>query len=372
MSTLATNAITDASGGNTATINGYAPTLSNMAGRNRIINGDMRIDQRNAGASVSTDNTFPVDRFRQSMVGGGVLTSNRSTTAPTGFTNSVLVTVSTADASIAAGDYYNFSQQIEGVNVADLGFGSASAKTVTLSFWVRSSLTGTFAGCLANGAANRSYTFTFDISSADTWEQKTITVVGDTSGTWLTDTGIGLRVVFDIGSGSDFQGTAGSWQSGFKSATAGAVKPISTLNATWYITGVQLEAGSVATPFEHRQYGQELALCQRYLPAWNFTGTNQPSALGLAYSTTASVMNLIHPVQTRVPPTGISVTGSFNSYTNVGGNSGNFSSITLGSSQGTYSSALNCTGGSGLVQGNATILISPSGTSQILLTGCEL
>jgi hypothetical protein len=232
--------------------------------KNRIINGAMVIDQRNAGASVAADGTFPVDRFRQNMVGGGVLTSNRSTTAPTGFTNSVLVTVSTADASIAAGDYYNFNQQIEGVNVADFGFGSASAQTVTLSFWVQSSITGTFAGSLANSAANRSYIFTYAISSANTWEQKTVTIAGDTSGTWLTDNGIGIRVVFDLGSGSDSQGTAGSWQSGFKSATSGAVKPISTLNATWRITGVQLEKGTQATSFDYRAYGTELALCMRY------------------------------------------------------------------------------------------------------------
>jgi len=282
------------------------PTADSLQGfRNRIINGDMRIDQRNAGASVATDNTLPVDRFRQNMVGGGVLTSNRSTTAPTGFTNSVLVTVSTADASIAAGDYYNFNQRIEGVNVADLGFGSASAKTVTLSFWVRSSLTGTFAGCLANGAANRSYTFTYDISSADTWEQKTITVVGDTSGTWLTDTGIGLRVVFDLGGGSDSQGTAGSWQSGFKSATSGAVKPISTLNATWFITGVQLEVGTVATPFERRPFGMELALCQRYCYVGELVTVGNCDSAGNP-SVSAQL-----PVPPRATPTLISYSGAW-------------------------------------------------------------
>jgi hypothetical protein len=286
------------------------PTADSLQGfRNRIINGGMVIDQRNAGASVATDNTLPVDRFRQNMVGGGVLTSNRSTTAPTGFTNSVLVTVSTADASIAAGDYYNFNQRIEGVNVADLGFGSASAKTVTLSFWVRSSLTGTFAGCLANGAANRSYTFTYDISSADTWEQKTITVVGDTSGTWLTDTGIGLRVVFDLGGGSDSQGTAGSWQSGFKSATSGSVKPISTLNATWYITGVQLEVGSVATPFERRDYGRELNLCKRYFQTF-IKGTGDCFGIGFYYDASTWHQPVRFEQEMRATPTLTVVTGT--------------------------------------------------------------
>jgi hypothetical protein len=232
--------------------------------RNRIINGDMRIDQRNGGASVTTNEALPVDRWKQNMSGGGVLTSNRSTVAPTGFINSLLATVSTADASIAAGDFYNLNQRIEGFNVDDFGFGTANAQTVTLSFWARSSVTGTFAGCLGNSAANRSYTFTYSISTANTWEYKTVTIPGDIGGTWLVDNGIGIRVVFDLGSGSDSQGTAGAWQSGFKSATAAAVKLISTLNANFYITGVQLEPGTVATPFERRSFGQELALCQRY------------------------------------------------------------------------------------------------------------
>jgi hypothetical protein len=232
--------------------------------RNRIINGDMRIDERNNGASVTANEALPVDRWKQNTSGGGVLTSNRSTVAPTGFVNSLLATVSTADASIAAGDFYNLNQRIEGFNVDDFGFGTANAQAVTLSFWARSSATGTFAGCLGNSAANRSYTFTYGISTANTWEYKTVTIPGDTSGTWLVDNGIGIRVAFDLGSGSDFQGTAGAWQSGFKLATAAAVKLISTLNATFYITGVQLEPGTVATPFERRSYGQELALCERY------------------------------------------------------------------------------------------------------------
>jgi hypothetical protein len=155
-------------------------------------------------------------------------------------------------------------QSIEGFNVADLGWGTASAKSVTISFWVRSSLTGTFGGALYNNSFNLSYPFTYTISSADTWEYKTVTIAGDTSGTWLTNNGIGLGVNFGLGTGSDFSGTAGAWTgSGLLSAT-GAVSVIGTLNATWYVTGVQLEVGSVATPFERRPYGTELALCQRY------------------------------------------------------------------------------------------------------------
>jgi hypothetical protein len=343
--------------------------------RNRIINGAMVLDQRNAGASVTpTAKTYITDRFFANVSQSSKFSIQQnagSVTPPVGFTN-YLGATSLSAYSLVAGDYFFIQQSIEGYNWADLNWGSANAKTVTLSFWVRSSLTGTFGGCLTNGDFNRSYPFTYTISSANTWQQISVTVTGDTTGTWLTTNSIGIQVIFSLGTGSTYSGTAGAWAaSGYTSAT-GATSVVGTNGATFYITGVQLEVGTQATSFEYRQYGTELALCQRYLPAWNFSSQNQPSAGGIAYSTASSVMNLIHPVQTRVVPTGITVTGTFNSYTNTGGNSGNFSSITLGSSQGTYSSIINCTGGSGLTQGNATLLLSPVGSSQILLTGCEL
>jgi len=238
--------------------------------RNRVINGDCRIDQRNAGASVNSNGAFIVDRFIQLMSGGGVLTSQRSTTVPAGFTNSIFIQVTTADSSIAAGDYYLLRHTVEGFNTADLGWGAANALSVTLSFWARSSVTGTFSGSVENAAETRSYPFTYAISSANTWEKKTITIPGDTSGTWATDNTVGIYLNLDLGSGSTFQGTASAWGSAKAFAATGAVQLISTLNATFYITGVQIEVGKVATPFEYRSYGQELALCQRYfyvLPA---------------------------------------------------------------------------------------------------------
>jgi hypothetical protein len=236
--------------------------------KNRILNGDMRIDQRNAGAAVTVNASgtfFPVDRFfGTGQATDGVFTLDQNTTAPAGFVNSVVATVTTVDASIGATQFYIFNQYIEGTNVSDLAWGTASAKTVTLSFWTRSSLTGTFGGVISNSAQNRSYPFTYSISVADTWEYKTITIAGDTSGTWLTDTGIGIRLHFDLGVGSTYRGTAGSWAGATYLGATGATDVISTLNATWYITGVQLEVGSVATPFERRPYGTELSLCQRY------------------------------------------------------------------------------------------------------------
>lgn len=266
---------TDGTSGQALTTDGSG-TLSWAAGspegsysfRNRIINGDMRIDQRNAGASVTVNSstaTFPVDRFAgRGQTSAGVFTAQQSSTAPTGFTSSVICTVTTAASPPGATDAYLFRQNIEGLNVADLGWGTASAKTVTLSFWVRSSLTGTFGGALQNSAFNRFYPFSYSISVADTWEYKTVTIAGDTSGTWLTTNGIGITLSFSLGAGSSRVNTAGSWTASTTEGASGQVNLIATNGATWYITGVQLEVGSVATPFERIDYGRQLIQCQRY------------------------------------------------------------------------------------------------------------
>lgn len=234
--------------------------------RNRIINGDMRIDQRNAGAAVSLNGavSYTLDRWVAACFGGAVTSVQQTTDAPAGFNNSLRVTVTTADASIGAADNYQLVHHIEGFNTADLSFGTAGAATVTLSFWVKSSITGTHSGSLINASDNRSYVFSYSIASANTWEYKKVTISGDTSGTWGTGSGVGISVRFNLGGGSNFQGTAGSWTATDDYAASGSVQLVGTLNATFYITGVQLEAGSVATPFERRSYGQELALCQRY------------------------------------------------------------------------------------------------------------
>jgi hypothetical protein len=234
-------------------------------GKNRIINGDMRIDQRNAGASVTpADGAYTLDRWNYNATQASKMSVQRSTTAPVGFSNSMLITTTTA-VSVGAGDTFSTIQAIEGFNFADCDWGTANAKTVTLSFWVRSSLTGTFGGSLLNSAQNRSYPFTYTISSANTFEYKTVTIAGDTTGTWIGATnGVGVRVCFDLGAGSTYSGTAGAWTGSAKYGATGSVSVVGTLNATWYITGVQLEVGSVATEFERRPYGTELALCKRY------------------------------------------------------------------------------------------------------------
>jgi hypothetical protein len=303
MSTLAVNSVTDANGGNTATINSMTPTADSLQGfRNRILNGGMVIDQRNAGASI-TASGYAVDRFFGEDNSDAVFTLQQDSSAPAGFTKSVKATITTADASIGATQFGTFAQFIEGTNVADLGFGSASAKTVTLSFWVRSSLTGTFGGVLTNSSFSRAYPFTYTISVADTWEYKTITVPGDTSGTWLTTTAVGLRVIWSLGAGSTYTGTAGSWAGATYVGATGQTQVIGTLNATWYITGVQLEVGSVATPFERIDYGRQLIQCQRYY--WKVTGVSGDNilTLGAGVSSTQAQVFGNYPVQMRTTPT---------------------------------------------------------------------
>jgi hypothetical protein len=228
----------------------------------------MRIDQRNAGASVTpTDAQYLVDRWFASLTQASKYTAQQnaaSVTPPAGFSNYLGLTSSSAYA-ITSSDLFAVSQRIEGFNTADLAWGTANAATITLSFWVRSSLTGTFGGSIINSAGNYSYPFSYTISSANTWTSISVTIAGPTAGTWVGGTnGIGLRVTFGIGVGSSFSGTAGSWSAnGYYSAT-GATSVVGTNGATFYITGVQLEKGTTATSFDYRPYGTELALCQRY------------------------------------------------------------------------------------------------------------
>jgi hypothetical protein len=281
--------------------------------KNRIINGDMRIDQRNAGAaSANTISGYFLDRWQVTQSTSGKLIAQQnagSVTPPAGFSNYLGVT-SQSSYSVSSTDFYNISQFIEGFNFSDLQWGTANAKTVTISFWVRSSLTGTFGGSLINDALNRSYPFSYTISAANTWEYKTITVAGDTSGTWVGSTnGAGLKLYFALGVGSTYSGTAGAWSGSLLVSTTGATSVVGTNGATFYITGVQLEAGSVATPFERRSYGQELALCQRYFvsasinvspSAWNATpyyfpvtmrATPTVTGTGAGYTVSGSATN---------------------------------------------------------------------------------
>ena len=287
MSQLKVNSVVDAAGGNTATINGMTPTAQSLQGfRNRIINGDMRIDQRNAGASVTpTDGQYSLDRWRCGLTAASKFSVQQNAgavTPPAGFTN-YLGATSLSAYSVGASDTFVIEQPVEGFNTSDLAWGTANAQAVTLSFWVRSSLTGSFGGVILNSAYNRSYAFSFSISAANTWEQKTVTIAGDTTGTWLTTNGVGVRVIFSLGSGSNNLIAANTWSSTFGTAPTGSVNVVSTNGATFYITGVQLEAGTVATPFERRPYGTELALCQRYYEVLNTSGPIYGSTANVGY-----------------------------------------------------------------------------------------
>jgi hypothetical protein len=249
----------------TGTVNVGGGNISPQTGfKNRIINGAMTIDQRNAGASVTfNDGVFVVDRFGSACSQASKATAQQSTTVPAGFKNSIQITSSSAY-SVLAGDFFNLYQNIEGLNVFDFAWGTANAQPITISFWVRSSLTGTFGGSISNSGLSRSYPFTYTISAANTFEYKTITIPGDTSGTWLTTNGIGLRVYFGLGVGTTYSGTAGTWAATRYQSATGAVSLVGTSGATWNLSGVQLEKGSTATPFEFRSIGQELAFCERY------------------------------------------------------------------------------------------------------------
>jgi len=237
--------------------------------RNRIINGAMVIDQRNSGASVTptVDNTYTLDRWSTGLSQASKFSVQQnagSVTPPVGFSNYLGVT-SLANTSLAAGDYFLLKYTIEGFNTSDLQFGTANAQTVTLSFRVYSSLTGTFGGSLQNSAQNRSYPFNYTVSSANTWTTVSVTIAGDTSGTWIGSTnGKGLTIWYGLGIGSTYSGTANAWATGTYFAPTGATSVVGTSGATFYITGVQLEVGTNATNFDYRPYGTELALCQRY------------------------------------------------------------------------------------------------------------
>lgn len=284
---------------------------------NRIINGDMRIDQRNAGASVTPTNAaYTLDRWVFSLAQASKLTCQQnagSVTPPVGFTNYLGVTSSSAY-TVGAGENFNLVQRIEGFNTADLAWGTANAQAVTLSFWVRSSLTGTFGGVIQNSAATRSYPFTYTINSANTWELETITIPGDTTGTWLTNSSTGIAIWFGLGVGSSLSGTAGAWSGSALYSATGATSVIGTNGATFYITGVQLQKGSTATPFEFRSIGQELALCQRYYQKFGL-------AAGLSNSTTWSCSGMLNtamratPTIPSVPTVFIDAVGTLSSIT---------------------------------------------------------
>jgi hypothetical protein len=339
----------------------------------------MVIDQRNAGASVTITNTSDVTYTLDRFFAFGTVASKfsvqqnaGSVTPPAGFSNYFGVT-SLSAYSVGSSDSFSLGQSIEGFNTADLAWGTASAATVTLSFWVRSSLTGTFGGSLRNSAVTRSYPFTYTVSSANTWEQKTITIAGDTSGTWVGATnGVGIRVGFGLGQGSTFSGTAGAWAGANYNNATGATSVVGTNGATFYITGVQLEKGSTATSFDYRPYTTELQLCQRYFFNLGGKSAEVASSIGAAYSTNWCQAVIKPPVTMRTSPT-LTTSGNWcwNDYVNAASSTG---ALTVSTSQNSQNTMFIESAGtsSGLTQYRGYFLQANSDTSARLNFSAEL
>ena len=310
-------------------------SISNSQGspfgfKNRIINGAMVIDQRNAGASVTpTTGTYTVDRWRIYASQTSKLTAQQnagSVTPPAGYANYLGMTSSSAY-SVISSDLFLLQQFIEGYNSADLAWGTASAQPVTLSFWVRSSLTGVFGVNVQSGDGNTAYSTTYTVNSANTWEQKTITILGPTSGTWLTTNGKGIVLNFIIGVGSASLPPANNvWQSTNYYGAIGAQSLIATNGATLYITGVQLEKGTQATAFDYRDYGRELQMCQRYFYSVN---VNTQWPVGFTWSTNRVLACVFFPANMRAAPTA-TMSGGITYYWGSSSSVSTSSSIGLG------------------------------------------
>ena len=310
----------------TSTPNGILGAGNASIMKNRIINGAMVIDQRNAGASVTvlTSTGYTLDRWKTSCDVSSKFSVQQnagSVTPPIGFVNYLGVT-SLSAYSVPSGEIYGLQHHIEGYNTADLQWGTANAKTVTLSFWVRSSLTGTFGGSFLNATSDRSYPFTYTISSANTWTQISVTVAGDTGGTWNTTNGRGIVVIFSLGTGTTYSGTAGSWSANNYQSATGATSVVGTNGATFYITGVQLEVGSSATGFEYVNYQTSLANCQRYYEVVTIDG-GIPFTVGTnQFGSAGSIGNQYYKVTKRASPTvASSSTNNWYRYTVYNGSS---------------------------------------------------
>ena len=283
-----------------------ARELVSAGRKNIIINGACMINQRYGSGTdtLNGNDFFVVDRFKCWASGGGILTMQRSDNAPPGFKNSLMFTVSTADTSIASGDYYIVQQRVEGYNFAHLNWGTNNAKPVTLSFWVKADVTGKYGISFWPRQQNYNYVTHYNINAADTWEYKTITIPPPTGGSWDTDHQTGFGIWWDLGTGTVYQtSTTETWGQNSKFLPSDATKMISTSGAKFRMTGIQLEVGKNATEFEHRSYGEELALCKRYYQKMGDSNTNELTLGGYAVNNTTIYTSVQLPVEMRAIPT---------------------------------------------------------------------
>ena len=309
MSTLKADTVTAATtNGNLAISNqgtgGIA--IDGMPHRNLIINGDMRIAQRGTSFATVANGAYTLDRWRYNTVGAGAVTITQDTSVPSGtnFTHSLKVDVTTADASLAASDQYRLLTGLEGYNTEHLNLGESGAVAVTASFWVKSPKTGQHTILFNNNAGDSTYPATYSVSSADTWEQKSVTVTMRTSGTWLATNLAALFVQFPLAFGSDYHGTVNAWNDSFEQGNSSNVNCMDNTANNFFLTGVQLEVGAAATDFEHRDYASELARCQRYTQVMG--GDNVNEMFGSGFATSTSAFQTMHdlPTEMRAAPSG--------------------------------------------------------------------
>ena len=338
--------------------------------KNRIINGAMTISQRGTSSFTAADNLYTLDRWVCAVNPASKFTVIQSSDAPAGFNNSLLVTSSSAY-TVGAAEYETIAQRIEGYNIADLGFGTASAKTITISFWVKSSLTGSFGAAITNLGETRCYPFSYTISAANTWEQKSVTIAGDTSGSWGTTTSTGINLYISLGTGTNLSGTANAWTSSAKVQPTGSVSVVGTNGATFYITGVQLEVGSTATSFDYRPYGTELMLCQRYFQGTTNANDGNNYYYGSGSNLTSSIAYITYPflASMRTSPT-LTSSGTFQ--IRGGGNSETVTSVSLVTSTTTTAGVNFTVGGATLTVGYGVVARSGASTANTLFFSAEL
>jgi len=338
--------------------------------KNRIINGNMVVNQyAQATPYTPTDGKFSLDRWKNGMSANGKYTTQISSSAPAGFTNSLLIT-STSAYSLGSSDEFEVYYNFEGYNVADLGYGTANSRSATLSFWAQSSLTGTFGGCLVSTTAAYSFPFSYTITAANTWTYFTVTVTPQTSGTWNITNGTGLQLFFSLGAGSANLGTANAWVAANLRGVTGQVNLVSNNAATLSITGVQLEVGTTATNFDFRSYGTELALCQRYA-YMHISGISDGTAIANGNNYVSSyAQGVLHfPVTMRTKPslTATSGTTYYGFSRNSGNNNLNSISLDSGNTSSRVGWIYNASEVSGTA-GNAGIFYTQNASASLLFS----
>ena len=355
--------------------------LIGVGRRNLLINGDFKVSQRGTSfTGLSNANAYTCDRWKWEGSGNMAVTIEQSADAPNYFDKSIKVTVTTAESSIAATEFNQLLYQIEGQDIAPLAYGTGDAKPMVFSFWVKSSVTGSFPFSVQNQNGSRVFPSRYTVNSANTWEYKTISIAGDIGGTWNTSgTALGLRFTFLWVSGSSYTGgiADGGWKatSSYVNLTSTYTAPINTANATLQITGIQLELGKVATPFEHRSYGEELALCQRYCYVMGTpsVSTNDLFAVGTGNGTGTATTYHLHPVEMRARPTlAYSALADFAVYNfGTSGQLGAPTAISIITSIATKTWSYVDYARSGTTTGNA-IMIRAANTSTKLIFSAEL